>query len=530
MDGPQTYTPPTRPDGRVLNPWFIAVAVAMTTFMEVLDISIANVSLRHIAGDMAVSQDESTWVLTSYMVANAIILPMSGWLSNLMGRRRLFLTCVVLFTTSSLLCGLAPSLPLLIVFRVLQGLAGGGLQPSSQAILTDSFPLEKRGMAFAVYGLTAILAPAIGPTVGGWITDNYTWRWIFFINIPVGIISYAMCTRLVFDPKYYTDYRQKLKDSGFAIDYFGFILMALGLGLLQILLDKGQQDDWWRSSFITGIGLISACSLILFVFWELEQDNPMVDIRLLLNKNFLVSNILIFLLGFILFGSTALLPLMLQTLMGYSATDSGMVLSPGALTVLFFMPLIGYLMNKVDVRHLITFGMLANGIALYLLAHVTPQTDYWVLAEYRVIQGIGLGFLFIPISAAGFDGVPAIKYNNASALISLSRNLGGSVGIAIMETLMVRSSEQHQSDLGSHLTAFSVAAQQQLSQLTEYFSRHRGNGIYSPLTMAQDTLYGILQRQASFLAFMDDFQILSWICLGFIPLVYTMKRSQKYRK
>ncbi len=237
MDGPQTYTPPTRPDGRVLNPWFIAVAVAMTTFMEVLDISIANVSLRHIAGDMAVSQDESTWVLTSYMVANAIILPMSGWLSNLMGRRRLFLTCVVLFTTSSLLCGLAPSLPLLIVFRVLQGLAGGGLQPSSQAILTDSFPLEKRGMAFAVYGLTAILAPAVGPTVGGWITDNYTWRWIFFINIPVGIISYAMCTRLVFDPKYYTEYRQKLKDSGFAIDYFGFILMALGLGLLQILLD-----------------------------------------------------------------------------------------------------------------------------------------------------------------------------------------------------------------------------------------------------------------------------------------------------
>ncbi len=518
---------PRDQNGLVLNPWFIAITVALTTFMEVLDISIANVSLRHISGDLSAGQDESTWVLTSYLVANAIVLPISGWLSSLMGRRRFYMLCVALFTGSSLLCGLAPNLVMLILFRTLQGIGGGGLQPCSQAILADTFPPAKRGMAFAVYGITTVLAPAIGPTIGGWITDTFTWRWIFLINVPVGILSLYLTSRLVFDPPHFAEQRMALLARGFKIDYIGFGLLSLGFGCLQVVLDKGQQADWFDSNFIITMTLVSGFALLLLPFWELRQRDPMVDIRLLQQRNFLISNILIFMLGFILFGSTVLLPMFVQTLMGYSATDAGMVLSPGGLTVLCFMPLIGMMVNRVDARHMITFGILSNALALYLMSHLDLQADYWSMATLRIIQGIGLGFLFIPINTAAFADMPMVKSSNASAIINLSRNLGGSFGISLMQTWLTQGSQRHQSALVAHVDVFSAQTRETLQSLTQAFSA-QGYSLGDATLKAQATLYAYVQQQASLLSFLDNFRQLAYLFIAFIPLVYLMKRSVKH--
>ena len=514
-------------NGVVLNPWFIAIAVALTTFMEVLDISIANVSLRHIAGDLSAGQDESTWVLTSYLVANAIVLPISGWLSSLMGRRRFYMLCVALFTASSLLCGLALNLPMLILFRTLQGIGGGGLQPCSQAILADTFPPAKRGMAFAVYGITTVLAPAIGPTIGGWITDTFTWRWIFLINVPVGILSLYLTTRLVFDPPHFAQQRSALLARGFKIDYIGFALLSLGFGCLQIVLDKGQQEDWFESHFILMMTAIAGVALLALPFWELRQRDPMVDVRLLGRRNFLISNILIFLLGFILFGSTVLLPLFVQTLMGYSATEAGMVLSPGGFAVLCFMPLIGMMVSRVDVRHMITFGILCNALALYLMSQLDLQAGYWSLASLRILQGVGLGFLFIPINTAAFADMPMVKSSNASAIINLSRNLGGSFGISLVQTWLTQGTQRHQAMLVGNVDAFSMTVRQTLQDMTQVISS-QGTPVGDALLKAQATLYAFVQQQASMLSFLDSFRHLSYLFVAFIPLVYLMKRSVKH--
>src|SRR5882762_476719 len=336
-----------------INPWVIAVAVTLATFMEVLDTSIANVALPHIAGSLSAGQDESTWVLTSYLVSNAIVLPLSGWLSSIMGRKRFYMGCVALFTISSALCGFAPNLPMLIVFRVLQGAGGGGLQPSEQAILADTFPPAKRGMAFAVYGAAVIMAPAIGPTLGGWITDNFSWRWIFFVNIPVGILSLMLTSRLIHDPP---DFRRR-KLSETKIDYIGLGLVALGLGCLQIVLDKGQRDDWFESHFILALTVISAVSLIFVVFWEWRHKDPIIDLHLFKERTFAVSNLLMFMLGFALLGSTLLLPLFMQTLLGYTAERSGMALSPGGFAILLMLPLVGFLLSRYDARWLMATGL-----------------------------------------------------------------------------------------------------------------------------------------------------------------------------
>lgn len=510
---------PRNAHGELLNPWAVAVTVAMTTFMEVLDISIANVALRHIAGDLSAGQDEAVWVLTSYMVSNAIILPMSGWLSARFGRRRFYLGSVALFSVSSLLCGLSPNLATLIFFRTLQGIGGGGLQPSSQAILTDSFPPAKRGVAFAVYGITTVLAPAIGPTIGGWITDSFTWRWIFLINVPVGLVSFYFTTRLVFDPPGFGQVQRTLLASGKAtIDSIGFMLMALGFGCLQIMLDKGQEDDWFSSPFIVTMGSVALIALVILPFWELRQAAPMVDLRLLKERNFLFSNVLMFLLGFILFGSTVLLPMMVQTLMGYTATQAGLLLSPGGLTVLVAMPFIGMLISKVDVRHMITFGLLCNCIAMFLFSHMNLQTDYWSLATVRMIQGLGFGFLFVPINTAAFALIPQGKSSNASALINLSRNLGGSVGISLVQTWLTQNTQRHQSDLVAHISALS-------QNFTLWMDRVRNLLPGSDLSMA--LLAHTVEQQASLLAFMDIFRLLSGLTLLFIPLVYAMKPSIK---
>src|SRR5579872_3419111 len=345
LPAPQAYAKPA------VNPWVIALVVTLATFMEVLDTSIANVSLPHIAGGLAAGVDESTWVLTSYLVSNAIVLPMSGWFSSLIGRKRFYMSCVAVFTISSFLCGLAPNLAMLIFFRVLQGAGGGGLQPSEQSILADTFAPEKRGMAFAIYGMAVVVAPAIGPTLGGFITDNYSWRWIFYINVPIGIISLLLTSRLITDPPY-----MKRERKGFKIDYVGISLLAIGLGALQVVLDKGERDDWFASHLILGLAVISVIALVTVVIWEWRHAHPIIELRLFRDRSFALANMMMFMLGFVLLGTTLLIPLMVQTLLGYPAEQAGLALMPGGLLIIACMPLVGYLLPRTDPRRLMTFG------------------------------------------------------------------------------------------------------------------------------------------------------------------------------
>ncbi len=521
--GPATLPPQ---GARAVNPWVIALVVALTTFMEVLDISIANVALRHIAGDLSAGQDESTWVLTSYLVTNAIVLPISGWFAYVVGRRRFYLWCVLIFTGSSLLCGLAPTLPLLIFFRTLQGAGGGGLQPISQAILADTFPPAKRGMAFAVYGITTVLAPAIGPTLGGWITDNFSWRWIFFINVPVGLIAFWLSNRLVWDPPHLREAQRALRERGFKVDYFGFFLLALGFGLLQLVLDKGQQEDWFESAFILRAAWLGGAALLILPFWELRQRDPMVDLRLLQNRNFAIANVLMFSLGFVLFGSTLLLPLFLQTLLGYSATQAGMAISPGGVAILFAMPVVGMLVSRVDVRKLIAFGLLVSGGALVLFSMISLDVDYWTVALIRVIQALGLGFLFIPINTAAFTGIPMIKSSSASALINLSRNLGGSFGIALAASYLVEQQQRHQAYLVAHVDTSSGLGAAELAGLTAHFVAS-GHSALQAGQLAMGTLYGMVQQQASMLAFVDAFRLLALMFFLLLPACLFLRRPAR---
>jgi DHA2 family multidrug resistance protein len=406
-----------------INPWIIAITVTLATFMEVLDTSIANVALPHIAGGLSAGQDESTWVLTSYLVSNAIVLPLSGWLSSIMGRKNFYMSCVALFTVSSFLCGLAPNLSILIICRVLQGVGGGGLQPSEQAILADTFPPAKRGMAFAVYGIAVVTAPAIGPTLGGWITDNFTWRWIFFINIPVGIISILLSSRLIQDPPYLK--RRKLSETH--IDYIGLSFVALGLGTLQVVLDKGQRDDWFDSHFISLMTAIAVVSLIFVIIWEWKQKDPIIDLHLFRDRTFGVSNLLMFMLGFALLGSTLLLPLMMQTLLGYTAERAGLALMPGGLTIMLLLPLVGFLLSRYSPRWLLVFGLVVLSGSLFNMTRFDLQIPFSTTIFARMMQAVGMAFLFVPINTAAYAYLPRDKNNAASGLMNLARNIGGSV-------------------------------------------------------------------------------------------------------
>jgi len=407
-----------------INPWIIAVTVTLATFMEVLDTSIANVALPHIAGSLSAGQDESTWVLTSYLVSNAIVLPLSGWLSSIMGRKNFYMSCVALFTISSFMCGLAPNLATLIICRVLQGAGGGGLQPSEQAILADTFPPAKRGMAFAVYGVAVVTAPAIGPTLGGWITDNFTWRWIFFINIPVGIISILLTSRLIQDPPYFR--RRKLSET--KIDYIGLGFVALGLGTLQVVLDKGQRDDWFESHFIVILSLIAVVSLIFVIFWEWKHKDPIIDLHLFRDRTFGISNLLMFMLGFALLGSTLLLPLFMQTLLGYTAERSGLALMPGGFTIMLLLPLVGFLLSRYSPRWPLVFGLVMLSASLFNMTRFDLQIDFRTAAMARVLQAAGMAFLFVPINTAAYAFLPRDKNNAASGLRNLARTSVGSVG------------------------------------------------------------------------------------------------------
>ncbi len=393
------------------NPWLIAVVVAMAAFMEVLDTSIANVALPYMAGNLGASNDQSTWVLTSYLVSNAIVLPISGWLAGALGRKRFFIICLFIFTTSSLLCGIAPSLGLLLFFRVLQGAGGGGLQPMAQAILADTFPPQQRGLAFALYGITAVTAPTIGPTLGGWITFNYTWRWIFFINLPVGLLTLLLVFRFVEDPPYLA----RIKAAGVKLDYIGIGLLAIGVGALQVLLDKGQEDDWFGSRFITTLVIMSAVCLIALVIWEWYQKAPVVDVRLFKNFNFASSNLMMFTLGIMLFSSLVLMPLFLQTLMGYTAEVAGLAISAGGLCLLIEMPIMGTLTTKIQARYLIAFGWLCLALAMYYSTkQIDLQIGFSTALWLRVFQVFGMGFLFVPITLVAYIGIAPEKNNAVS--------------------------------------------------------------------------------------------------------------------
>jgi len=396
--------PASRP---AVNPWIIALAVTLATFMEVLDTSIANVALPHIAGGLSAGQDESTWVLTSYLVSNAIVLPLSGWLSSIVGRKNFYMGCVALFTISSFLCGLAPNLAVLIVCRVLQGAGGGGLQPSEQAILADTFPPAKRGMAFAIYGVAVVTAPAIGPTFGGWITDNFTWRWIFFINIPVGIVSLLLTSRLIHDPPHLR--RRKLSETH--IDYIGLGFVALGLGALQVVLDKGQRDDWFESQFITMLTLVAVASLIFVIFWEWKQKDPIIDLHLFRERTFGISNLLMFMLGFALLGSTLLLPLFMQTMLGYTAQEAGFALMPGGFVIMLLLPLVGFLLSRYSPRWLLVFGLVVLAASLFHMTTFDLEIDFRTTTLARVLQAIGMAFLFVPINTAAYAFLPREKNN-----------------------------------------------------------------------------------------------------------------------
>ena len=510
---------PEAPWRPAANPWAIALAVTLATFMEILDTSVANVALPHISGGLSAGQDESTWVLTSYLVSNAIVLPLSGWLSNIMGRKRFYMGCVVLFTLSSALCGFAPTLPLLIFFRVLQGIGGGGLQPSEQAILADTFPPQKRGMAFAVYGIAVVTAPAIGPTLGGWITDTWSWRWIFFINIPVGIVSLILTSRLVEDPPHLR--RKKISD--IKIDYVGIGLLTVGLGLLQVVLDKGQRDDWFESNYILVFSLVAAAALIAVIFWELHHESPIVDLRLLKDRTFFMANILMFMVGFVLLSSTVLIPLFLQTLMGYTARDAGLVISPGGIAIMLLMPMVGFLVSKYDPRYLIAFGLLVTSLALFHMTSFNLSIDYRTAVWARIYQAIGLAFLFVPINTTAFSTVPPGKTNAASGLINLSRNIGGSVGISLVATMLVRRAQFHQNILVSRASASDPQFRSLFKGLSQQLS-HRGSDAATASAQAYRIIYNMVIRQSTMLAYIDCFKLLAVAISVFIPLVFVMKK------
>src|SRR5215469_13271487 len=503
------------------NPWLIAVVVALAAFMEVLDTSIANVALPYMAGNLGASNDQSTWVLTSYLVSNAIILPMTGWLAGAFGRKRFFMSCLAVFTISSLLCGFAPSLSFLLLFRVLQGAGGGGLQPMAQAILADTFPPEKRGLAFALYGITAIMAPTIGPTLGGWITFSYSWRWIFFINLPVGVITWLLVRRFVEDPPYL----RRLKSAGVKLDYVGIAFLTVGVGALQVLLDKGQEDDWFGSRFITTLVVVSAVSLISLVVWEWFQKAPIIDVRMFKNLNFAGASLMMFMLGVLLFSSLVLMPLFLQTLLGYTSELAGFALSAGGAVLLIEMPIVGQLTTKIQGRYLIAIGWLALAAGMYYSTkRIDLQLSFRAATLLRIEQVIGLGFLFVPITLVAYIGIAPEKNNAVAGIINFMRNMGSSVGTSLVTTLIARRSQLHQLRLVEKARVDNPNFANIAHGLTQHFA-NGGVGRHEALSTAYASIYLSLQAHAASLAYIDTFMVLAIAALIMFFLSFTLKKN-----
>ena len=506
-----------------INPWLVAITVTLATFMELLDTSIANVSLPHIAGGLAVSYDESTWVLTSYLVANAVVLPLSAWLSRVFGRKNYYMACVALFVASSFLCGIAPSLGLLVFFRILQGVGGGGLAPVEQAILVDTFPGAKRAAAFALYSMAIVTAPAVGPPLGGWITDHFSWRWVFFINIPIGIVSLIFTQRLVSDPPQFTAEVKAARAGGkLKIDYFGISLIALGFGALEIVLDKGQREDWLESHFIQIFLTVAIVALIAAIAYEWNHEDPVVEIKLFRERNFAVSNALYFGFFFILFGSTVLIPQILQSLYGYTATDAGLVLGPGAFVIVLMAPIVVRLIPKAGAKKLIVLGSIFMGLAMWRFSSLDLGSDYRAYALARALQGIGLGFFFVPVSSLAYSYLPLNKNNKASSITNLFRNLGGSFGIAFVTTMLERRTQFHHSVLVQHLTPENPIFTQRLENLTQTLA-NAGSSPDGALQRAYGLVSGLADRQAAFLGAMDCFHALSLVTIATLVLALITK-------
>jgi MFS transporter, DHA2 family, multidrug resistance protein len=506
------------------NPWVIALTVTMATFMEVLDTSIANVSLPHIAGNLSASQDESAWVLTSYLVSNAIILPISAWLSSFVGRKRFYMMCVALFTCSSFLCGLAPSLGVLIFFRVLQGIGGGGLQPSEQAILADTFPPAKRGMAFAVYGMAVVLAPALGPTLGGWITDTFSWRWIFYINVPVGILSLYMTNRVVEDPPYLQ--KEQARRRSIPGDYVGLGLLTTAIASLQIVLDKGQESDWFGSPWITGLTITAGYAFIVWLVWEWYHPNPVVDIRLFQRRNFATAMFFSFTLGIVLLGTTFMLPQLLQIQLGYSAVTAGEALAGGGFVMICMLPIVGLMVTRVDPRALIGFGFTMIAAALYYMAtHISLDMDFREAFSLRAFQMFGLAFIFIPQNVLAYVGIPPEKNNQISSMNSFVRNIGGSIGIALISASISRVGTRHRAYLIGKTTPGSPAYEGMRAGLTQTL-QNQGLNSADATRKSYALISGMISNQATVMAYVDVISILALIVVCLVPLVLVMQKPK----
>ena len=503
------------------NPWLIAVTVSLAAFMEVLDTAIANVALPHIAGNLGASNDQSTWVLTSYLVANAIVLPITGWLVSLFGRKRFFMTCMAVFTVSSLFCGIAPSLGFLLFFRVLQGAGGGGLQPMAQAILADTFPPEKRGLAFSIYGVTAVCAPAIGPTLGGWLTDNTSWRWIFLINLPVGLLALALVFRLVQDPPQVI----RRMRSGIKLDYVGFSLLALGVGSLQIMLDKGQEDDWFGSHFIMTLAIVAGVCLTALAIYEWFHEDPIVDVHLFKNANFATANMMMFMVGAVSFATTVLMPQYLQTLMGYTAQSAGMVLSASAVLLLIELPIVGRLIARFQSRYLIAFGWITLAIGMYISTQrLDLLMSFRSATLLRVGQYLPMGFIFVPATTAAYIGIREDKSNAVAGLVNFTRNIGSSVGTSIVTTMIVRRSQFHQARLVTSRNMGNSRFQDAINGLVQQLA-HAGLGLHEARRQAMTRIYAAVQTQAAALAYIDTFWVLGIAAVIMFFLSFVLRKN-----
>ncbi|MDY0747705.1 DHA2 family efflux MFS transporter permease subunit [Paucibacter sp. R3-3] len=492
------------------SPWLIAVVVSLATFMEVLDSTIANVSLRHIAGGLGSSQDESTWILTSYLISNAIILPVSGWLSMLIGRKRFYMICVAIFTGSSLLCALAPSLPWMIGFRVLQGLGGGGLAPTEQSIFADSFPPEKRAAAFAMYGVTVVVAPAIGPVLGGWLTESWSWHWIFLINLPVGLVALTLIWFLVDEPPAVV---QDTKDfrARFVPDWLGFVLVAMTFGALQVTLDRFDQDDGFASESILVFFTVTVFSGLALVWWERQHPQPVFDVRLFKVRSFAVANLLMFLLGFTLYSTTQIIPMLVQNLLHYDALEAGKCLALGGVTAAMVMPLAGVVSTRVPGKLLLVGAFVATAFAFFHTSTLNSEVSFRTLSLTRVYQSLPLPFLFVTLTTAGYVGVPPDKNSEASAIINLMRNLGGSVGVAAATTGMSWRTQVHHARLAEHVTPFDTLVQQALDH---------AHGSLAALQQA-------VQTQAQLMSYMDIFHLWAYVALAVAPFALLLKNPPK---
>ena len=513
------------------NPWVIAVTVTLATIMEVLDTSIANVAVPHIAGGLGATQDQATWVITSYLVSNAVVLPAAAYFSSIVGRKRFYMSCVALFGISSILCGLAPSLPLLLFFRVLQGIGGGGLAPSEQAILADTFPPEKRGQAFAVYGLAVVTAPVLGPTLGGWIVDNYDWRWIFFINVPVALISLFLTSRLVEDPPHVTEEVEKVKREGFRMDKLGFGFVALAFGCLEVILDKGQEDDWLNSDFIRFFLLLTVIGFVGMITWELyvarKGEKPIIDLRLFGNRTFTLAFSMMLLVGFALYGANIAMPQILQQLMGYTAGGAGEALSTGGLATILMMPLVGFLMGKVDPRKLVVCGYLLMGFGLFYVAQIYVGVSFAWVAKARFIQSLGLAFLFVPISTLAYVGTRPEQSNDVSGTTNLARNVGGSIGTSFVTTFAARWGQTHQAYLSRHVNAGNVAWVGRLNALTQQSKVVLSSTVDAQHRAMAQFYQRSLSSQASILAYKDITHFFAIAMFVMAPLALLMTRPPK---